>query len=189
MKSFLLLVLFSLITCQFGGWTKRSLAENDFYIDRSFRVACKSYSKGENVDCDDYIRLSVYSQMVNGTNYKVCFLDTKAEYPTIQEYVVHVPLSIRERNGPEFSVVEHKEYEIGKLVPLNDVTFSNVEDYLTKSLENTNEKVKYVSYIFTAENKETKFFIVSADTENGEHQYIFSQDKNSKEFEFINKIK
>jgi helicase len=84
---------------------------------------------------------------------------------------------------------EHKEYEIGKLVPLNDVTFSNVEDYLTKSLENTNEKVKYVSYIFTAENEESKFFIVFADTENGEHQYIFTQDKSSKELDYINKIK
>ena len=191
MKSFLLLVLFSLISCQLGGWSKRSLEENNLSIDRSFTAAYKSYFDGENGNYDDYIRLSVYSQMVSGTNYKVCFLDTKAKYPTIQEYVVHVPLpsSNRERNGPEFTVIQHNEYEIGNFVSVNDVTFSKVKENLTKSLENTNEKVKQISYVFTAENENAIFFMVFADTENGEHEYIFSQDKISKELQFINKIK
>ena len=52
MKSVLLLILISLISCQIGGWTKRSLAENSFYIDRSFTEAYKSYSNEENIDYD-----------------------------------------------------------------------------------------------------------------------------------------
>ena len=189
MKSVLLLILISLISCQTGGWTKRSLAENSFYIDRSFTEAYKSYSNEVEIDYDNYIRLSVYSQIVSGTNYKVCFIDPKADYPKIQEYIVYVPLSNGRRNGPEFKVIQHKEYEGGNLVSFNDETFSKVEKHLTKGLENTNEKVKYVSYIFTAENEESKFFIVFADTENGEHQYIFTQDKSSNELDYINKIK
>ena len=114
MKSVLLLILISLISCQTGGWTKRSLAENSFYIDRSFTEAYKSYSNEENIDYDNYIRLSVYSQIVSGTNYKVCFIDPKADYPKIQEFVVYVPLSNGRRNGPEFKVIQHKEYEGGK---------------------------------------------------------------------------
>ena len=188
MKSFLVIALISLISCQTGGWSKRSLAENSFYIDRSFKEAFKAYSNNDEVDQDACIRLSVYSQIVSGTNYKVCFLDSKADYPTIHEYIVYVPLSGK-RNGPEFNVIQHKEYETGNLINFNDETFSLVENHLTKGLKTTNEKVKYVSYVFTAENRETRFFIVTAETENGEHQYVFSQDKDSKELDFVNKIR
>ena len=178
-----------MISCQTGGWTKRSLAENSLYIDRSFQEAYKSYSNKEDDNNDDYIRLSVYSQIVSGTNYKVCFIDPKADFPIIHEYIIYVPLSNGRRNGPEFKVIRHNEYEGGNLVSFNDETFSKVENHLTKGLENTNEKVKHVSYIFTAENEESKFFIVFADTESGEHQYIFTQDKSSKELDYIHKIK
>ena len=189
MKAVLLLFLFSLISCQLGGWAKRSLAENNLYIDRSFKEAFKAHSNNEDVDQDDCIRLSVYSQIVSGTNYKVCFLDAKADYLAIQEYVVYVPLPKGKRNGPEFNIIRHKELETGNLIDFNDATFSLVEKHLTQSLETTNEKVKYVSYVLTAENEETKFFIVTAETKTGEHKYVFSQDKNSKELEFVNKIK
>ena len=186
MKSILLFALITLISCQEGGWTKRSLAENSIYIDRSFREAYKSY---KNADYDGYIRLSIYSQIVSGTNYKVCFLDPNADYPIIQEFVVYVPLPTGKRNGPEFNIIRHKEYEVENLISHNDAVFSEVEKYMIKGLENTNEKVKNISYVFSAENNETTFFMVFADTENGEHQYVFSQDKSSKEFDYINKIR
>ena len=60
---------------------------------------------------------------------------------------------------------------------------------MTERLENTNEKIKYVTSIINSESNETKFFIVSAKTENGDHQYIFGQDKKTGELEFISKIK
>ena len=190
MKAVLISLLISLISCQLlGGWTKRSLNENNLYIDRSFNIAFKSYSNDENVDGDDFIRLTVYSQVVSGTNYKVCFLDPKNENPTIQEYVVYVPLSVGKRNGPDFIVSRHKEYLTRNLIGFKDATSSLVEKTLTERLENTKEKVKYVTSIVNTENNETKFFIISAQTENGEHQYIFGQDKKTGELEFISKIR
>ena len=188
MKVVLISILISLISCQLGGWTKRSLAENNLYIDRSFREAFKSYSNDENVDSDDFIRLTVYSQIVSGTNYKVCFIDPKKEITTIQEYVIYVPLS-NGRNGPDFIVNQHKEYQTRNLIGFKDATSSLVEKLLTERLENTNEKIKYVTSIINSESNETKFFIVSAKTENGDHQYIFGQDKKTGELEFISKIR
>ena len=189
MKAILICVLISLISCQPGGWTKRSLAENSLYIDRSFREAFKAYSNSEDPDYDDCIRLSIYSQIVSGTNYKVCFVDAKADYPIIHEYIVYVPLPIGKRNGPEFKIIQHKEYEAGNLVNFNDESYSLVENHLIKELKDTNERVKYITYAFTTENDECKFFFVVAETKSGEHQYVFSQDKFSQEFDFVNKIK
>ena len=189
MKAVLISILISLISCQLlGGWTKHSLKENNLYIDRSFSISFKSYSNDENVDSDDFIRLTVYSQIVSGTNYKVCFIDPKKEITTIQEYVIYVPLS-NGRNGPDFIVNQHQEYQTRNLIGFKDATSSLVEKTLTERLENTKEKVKYVTSIVNTENNETKFFIISAQTENGEHQFIFGQDKKTGELEFISKIR
>ena len=190
MKATLILILFSLTFCQeglSGGWVKRSLAENNIYIDRSFTSAFAEYS-GEKKNYDDYIRLTVYSQIVAGTNYKVCFYDTKAEKPVVQEYVVYVPLTSWKK-GPVFRVTRHNEYQATQSVNANDESFTLVEKHLTQGLENTNEKVKSVSSILTAENSESTFYIITADTENGKHQYIIAQDKATKKLDYANKIK
>ena len=92
-----------------GRIDKAFLSWEYIYIGRSFRVAYKSYSNDKNADYDDYIRLSAYSQIVSGTNYKVCFLDPNAYYPIIQEFVVYVPLPKGKRNRPEFNIIQHKE--------------------------------------------------------------------------------
>ena len=190
MKATLILILISLIFCEegfSGGWVKRSLAENNIFIDRSFTSAFAEYS-GEKKKYDDYIRLTVYSQLVAGTNYKVSFYDTKAEKPVVQEYVVYVPLTSWKK-GPIFRVTRHKEYEATQTVNANDESFSLVEKHLTQGLENTNEKVKSVSSIVTAENRESTFYIITAETENGEHQYIIAQDKTTKKLDYANRIK
>ena len=190
MKAVLISILISLISCQLlGGWTKRSLKENNLYIDRSFNTAIKSYSNDENVDVDDFIRLTVYSQVVAGTNYKVCFLDPKNENPTIQEYVIYVPLPGGNRNGPEFIVSQHNEYPTKRLIGYKDTTSSLVAKTLTESLENTKEKVKFVTSITDTQNNETEFFIISAQTEDGDHQYIYAKDKRSGDLEYISKIR
>ena len=91
---FLLLIVFSISQDQIsGGWQKRSIYENSLDIEQSFKHAYLEYKKDHpEVDIDDLLRLTVYSQIVSGTNYKVTFVDTNDEFQTIHEYVVYQPL-------------------------------------------------------------------------------------------------
>ena len=68
MKSFLLLSLIALASCISGGWTKHSLAEDNIYIEGAFTESFKAYANDENIDPDNFVRLSAFSQVVNGTN-------------------------------------------------------------------------------------------------------------------------
>ena len=191
MKATLFLTLISLIFCQTGfsgGWVKRSLAENNLYLDRSFTSAFMEYSEAKNSKNEDYIRLTIYSQVVAGVNYKVCFYDPNSEKPVVQEYIVYVPITSWKK-GPIFRITKHSEYPAEKSLNANDESFSLAEKQLTQGLENTNEKVKSVSSILTAENGESIFYIITAETENGEHQYIIAQDKADKKFDYANKIR
>ena len=97
MKSFLLLALIALASCLSGGWSKHSLAEDNIYIEGAFIESFKAYANDENVDPDNFVRLSVYSQVVNGNNYRVCFID-RNESLTIQEFIIYVPLQTSNKN-------------------------------------------------------------------------------------------
>ena len=194
MKTILIIVLLALSLCDektlTGGWEKRSVYENSMEIEEAFKTAAASYSKSNSVESDDLIRLTVYSQVVSGTNYKISFIDTKAEYPTIQEYILYKPLPSNENGKNEMTISEHNEYEAtGGLISFNDPSFTLIENALYKSLKNTNEKLSFISYVFPVETKETNFFMISAYTENGEHQYVVCQDKENKEFYLFEKVK
>ena len=186
MNALPLFIIFSLILCQNedGGWEKRSITEDDLYINSSFKEAFKSYNEKGNYD--NYIPLTVYSQIISGTNYKVCFIDKGKEYPIIQEYIIYKPLPL---DGDIYEVSEHNEYQSGKLISFKDEMFSLVENYLIKNYENSSDKINYVSYIISIENNETIFYISFAETKNGEHQYIVCQDKISKELYLYNQFK
>ena len=66
------------------SWKKYSFNENSLEIDQSFRQSAKKYCKTHDVEPDDLNRLTVYSQLVNGVNYKITFMNLTSEYPTIE---------------------------------------------------------------------------------------------------------
>ena len=192
MKAVLLLVLISLITCQpgiVGGFEKRSITENNIYIDRCFNEAYKAYANSEDANPDDYLPLTVYSQVVAGTNYKVTFVDPKVQVATVQEYVVFVPLPHQVRNGANIQVTRHKEYQASKSLNLNDKSNTPIQQHLIKGLEDTEEKIKEITSISKIENRHSYFYVIDAQTENGNHQYIVVQDRFTNEFEFPQKIR
>ena len=190
MKAILIFALLTFILCdkeQFsGGWEKRSITENSLEINRAFQIAAKSYIENKNILEDDLIRLTVYSQVVAGTNYKVTFIDIKAEFPSIQEYVINFPLP---NANKEEKIIEQTEYEATSgLLTFNHPLFSKLENKLYFFLKDTNEKLIYISYIYPIENDETYFYMISSYTEKGEKQYVIGQDKKSGEFYSFNKI-
>ena len=169
-----------------GGWTKRSTAENSFEIDQVFKMATKKYASSNGVDPDDLIRLTVYSQVVSGTNYKVTFVDSKANTPAIQEFTVFVPLSLKK----ELIITAQKEYKIeNKNLPKDEPSFKQLEKQLFKFLKDGIERLGYISYVSPVQNEQTKFYFVNADTENGEHLYIICQDRITGEYYDVQKLK
>ena len=192
MKTVLLLVLLSLISCQegmVGGWEKRSTAENNIYIDRCFKEAFKSYANSEEANPDDYIPLTVHSQVVAGTNYKVTFVDPKVQVPTVQEYVVFVPLPHQIRNGVDLQVTRHKEYQTAESLKTNDETYIKLQYHIAKELEGTKEKIKEITSVSNIETRQNNFYVIDAVTENGNHQYIVAQDRFTSELDYPQKIR
>ena len=184
MKTILIIALFSFTFCVPGGWEKRSVYENDIEIEKSFSTAFKDYSEtNKETEVDDIIRLTVYSQVVSGNKYKITFIDSQAENPTVQEYEIYKPIDVA--NGPKFQITEHKEYESSEdPISENDSQFVYLQNKLYDCLKMAEQKLNDIYSINPIENKETIFYIINADTSNGEHQYIMIKDKDSTEFEF-----
>ena len=191
MKSILIIVLFAFSLCdeKLGGFKRRSTKENDLNINEAFIMAGNHYRKTkEDVDLDDLIRLTVYSNLVNGNNYKVTLIDSKAEVPSIQEYEIYIPLS--NTKNEEKKILEFKEYEPSEgLIPFNEARFTLLENQLYKFLKGTIEELNFISYLYPIKNDETSFYVINAYTDDGEHEYIVCQEISSKEYYTFEKIK
>ena len=88
------------------------------------------------------------------------------------------------------TISKHTEYEATSgLISFNDPNFTLIENALYKALKETKEKLSFISYVFPVETEETNFFMISAYTEDGEHQYVVCQEKLTKEFYVFNKVK
>ena len=133
------------------------------------------------------MRLTVYSQIVSGTNYKITFVDSKADLPIIQEYTVWVPLNLANN---ELDIIGHNTYKAkNKLIPTDKPSFKALEKNLHKYLKDSTEKLCYISYISPIENDETNFYLINANTGNGEHLYVICQEKRTGEYYLIRKVK
>ena len=194
MKALLFIALLTFSLCAeeqlVGGWKKRSIYENSLEIEEAFKTASKHYiKKNKGVEPDDLLHLTVYSQLVNGMLYKVTFIDSLAEFPVVQEYKI-LKTQSNNRNEDPYTVESHIEYEANEgLIPFNDEKFTMLEFQLYRLLKDTNEKLNFISYVYPVENDETNFFIISAYTDDGEHQYVICQDKENDEFYAFSKIK
>ena len=93
MKVILIITLVALSLCREdeeleGGWEKCSLEDTELQekINQAFLEAYNSYSSSTNnidLKIDDLIRLTIYTQIVSGMNYRVTFIDRKAELPVV----------------------------------------------------------------------------------------------------------
>lgn len=85
-----------------------------------------AYNKN-NIDekIDDLIHLTVYIKLVNGNNYKIIFIDRKAEYPTIQEYIFYKPFD------GDYNLTNHSEYTgSDNFIGRKDEQFTLIENKL-----------------------------------------------------------
>jgi len=195
MKVILIITLFALSLCTDivdidGDWEKCSLEENNTKIEEAYHIAYEKYATNINVKIDDLIHLTAYYQIVNGTNYRIAFIDRKSEFPTIHEFQFYNPLPVNNNGTDELIFSEHIEYDASEgLLDFNDEDFTLIENKLYYYLKKQNEKLNYIMYAYPVECQDYTFFIIYADTENGQSLYVIGRDPESQEFDVFQKIK
>ena len=192
MKAILIILLLALSQCQDkeGGWQQRSFNENDLGINDAFNASFEEYKKiNSAAEKSDLVPLTVYTQIVSGMNYKICFVDKKADYSTIHEFYFYKPLAVNNEGKEEYKLQEHNQYTNTQgLLDYKDEKFTLAEKALYKLLKKSNIKLNYISFIIPIENDQTNFFMANAETDNGVNLYIVCQDKESQEFYTYKKI-
>ena len=64
-------------------------------------------------------------------NYKICFVDKKADYLTIHEFYFYKPLAVNNEGKEEYKLQEHNQYtNIQGLLDYKDEKFTLVEKAL-----------------------------------------------------------
>ena len=162
-----------------GGWEKGSFKENDLFIDRAFRKAFEIYSiENPGSDIDSIQQLTLYRQMVNGINYKMCFIDLKSDLNVIQEYVITGPAFGDYNSQVKFNLFERHTYK-GKNVNIEtiDKRFPRIQNTLFGFLKSYGENILFINKIEMVETSLDYFYIINAQGENQEHTYVVGQDK------------
>ena len=189
MKVIFIITLFALSLCDIG-FEKRCLNDDDKKINDTFLKAFELYSTNINQKIDFIIRLTVYTQVVSGTNYRITFIDSNAEYPTIHEYQFYNKLPVNNNGKDELELTYHNEYDGTEgLLAFNSDEFTIVEKKLYNCLKKQKEKLYYIIYAYPVESQNYRFYIVNADTENGIGLFVIGQDMKSQEFDLFHKIK
>ena len=201
MKVILIITLVALSLCREneeeldGGWEKRSLEDTQLQekINQAFLEAYNSYSSSTNnidLKIDDLIRLTIYTQIVSGMNYRVTFIDRKAELPVFQEYIFYNPLPANNEGKDELKLSKNNEcVPSAGLLNFKDDDFTKIESKLYNILKKQNEKLNYIIYAYPIETQDYKFFIISADTGEGQFLYVLGKGLKSEDFDVFHKIK
>ena len=88
-----------------GGWEKGSFREDDLGIDRAYKKAFELYSQDNpNSDIDFTERLTIYRQITDRINYRMCFIDLKRNLNVIQEYIISGPEYGSNKRNPTFTL-------------------------------------------------------------------------------------
>ncbi len=151
MKAIFVLFLFALATCQtlVGGWTKRSFEENDMLIDRSRVLVEKKFFEEQNLNEGDaeITPIAIYSQLVNGYNFKIVFaarLRATNEF-SLYEYKVYCgPFGSQEVNSPKITAT--KQLAKGKPLLFAAAQYTNIHKAIM-AYYSTQNSLNYVSKV------------------------------------------
>ena len=189
------IILFALNMCKednpnpLGGFTKRIISKNDTEINEAFIEAFNFYNNKIGPTIDDIVPLTAYSQLVKGNIYLLSFMDKTSEFPTVHEYKIFVPLPNEEEPKPS-ELMQHNEYDSSDgLLKYDEKEFTFIEKTLYQCLKKQNQQLHYIIYSYPVETSCYKFYVISADTENGQHLYVLGHEKESDVFDVFQEIR
>ena len=197
MKAILILILVFLSLSQeqdlTGGWTELSLNSNDANIYRAIQVAARSYALDTGANPDNVKPLIIQSQVVNGLNYKICFVDTKQDFTEVYEYIVYKPIKTEEEDyEKQFLVSSSKSYvAIDGTISFDNNVFQKLEADLKYLYSKLAADFQYINYIYPIENDEYVFYISRITTSMGGAEYALVKNKktgNYFELELIRRL-
>ena len=175
------LQFFSLITfiLTLDVWEKRSFEEDSLYIEMAVQKAFEVYSE-TNIDADFELfeRLTIYTQIENGINYKMCFYDIDSKENSIQEFIISGPLHSNPEG--EYTLYEKKtlsvKYDNQKI---DNNVFDSIKHLLEENLQNV--VLNDVDNIKFVENENSIFYFVKVKVNGKDDKYIVVTDiKNNK---------
>ena len=199
MKTILIIVICVFTLCKeenglLGGWNRHSFINKEYKdidgdIVNAYNYAFELHSTDINYKIDNIIPLIAYTQVINGTNYNITFIDRKDEYPVIYEYDFYSPLSSEEgKKKFELCNKEVFEAELG-LSSFEEKDFSIIELQLYRLLKKINKKLNYISYFYPVQDKNTVFFIIGADVDGDLCLCVMGQEKKTNNFDLFKVIK
>ena len=170
---FLYLFLFSLITSSItmGGWkeVKNFQESNDIKIYQVLQKAREGFLikiNSINPDAFDIRPLGLYTQLVNGMNYKVIFATNipGRNKLRIHDYTYNLLPIQNDQNSNERMWSDYaREIELEfENVSLNSPKFSKIHSEISKYLIESNSKLNYVSNIGSVNVKGVNYFGVYA---------------------------
>ena len=173
---FLYLFLFSIITSSItmGGWkeVKNFQESNDIKIQQAIQKAKEGFLirvNSMNPDAFDIRPLGLYTQLVNGVNYRVIFA-TNTNIPGRNDLRIHdytytlLPIQNNQNSmermwSDEFANENDLDFDN---VSLNSPKFSKIHSEISKYLMNRNSKLNYVSNIGSVNVNGVNYFGVYA---------------------------
>ena len=174
-----------------GGWEKGSFKENDLGIDQAYRKAFELYSQdNSNSDIDFTERLTIYRQIADRTNYRICFIDLKSDLNVVQEYIISGPEYGSNKRNPTFTLYEKNTYKTKGYLSVGDSKYPRIQNTLNTYVKDLKQNVLYITKVEIVETYLDNFYIVTARTDDDKHTYVVGQSKeNTDEFETLAMLK
>jgi len=189
---FLYLFLISLITSSItmGGWNevKNFQESNDIKIQEAIKKAKEGFLirvNSMNPDAFDIRPLGLYTQLVNGMNYRIIFA-TNTNIPGRNDLRIHdytytlLPVqNDQNSNEREWDNEFVREFDLDfDNVSLNSPKFSQIHSEISKFLMENNSKLNYVSNIGSVNVNGVNYFGVYANVigKNNESSFVVVQN-------------
>ena len=189
MKKILFLIFLSFIICEenFGNYTRRSFKENSFEIEVTYKVAEKasiSFFKTYLNKTSKFTiyPLSIYSQLVKGTNFKYIFASLERN-GNMAVITTTVYLGLNE-TAPQFKNIIAAD-EILQKEEFEDI--SNMENAIKEKYKNEffkNETLNGFKNILFEEAEDSLYF-VRLNSKNGDYALVYKDSNGNYTIDYI----
>jgi hypothetical protein len=188
MKKILFLIFLSFIICEenFGNYTRRSFKENSFEIEVTYKVAEKasiSFFKTYLNKTSKFTiyPLSIYSQLVKGTNFKYIFASLERNGNMA---VITTTVYLGNETAPQFKNIIAAD-EILQKEEFEDI--SNMENAIKEKYKNEffkNETLNGFKNILFEEAGDSLYF-VRLNSKNGDYALVYKDSNGNYTIDYI----
>ena len=173
----LISLLLALVSSRTGGWKRESFEANSMLLDRCRQEGEDTIRAnfGKNDDTTLVYPLEIYSQLVNGMNYKVVYALYDLYTDEVEVYTSTIYTGPFGKVSNDFESVNADLLESTE-IPSNDAVLLSKIEKATKEYMNINdlEDIHIMKTFLNPITRKTKVYVVK--TESDEGQFILFED-------------